>query len=335
MVIDDLKGKTRRVFPAVPLVWILSIFFMLNTTGPLCAGEKKEIVVVTVNGRPITQNTIDEYMGFQVMHVSASGAINPPAYEELERSAIDKLIDRELLLDKAARDGIRCTDEEIETEMKRYRRGAPTEAGLREDLEEREMTIEDLHAEIRIQLTCEKVLRKEVTGISVTAADAQKFYNENIDRMRTPEERHIRHILVGMGDAPEDEDRRKAHEAAREVKSLVAGGEDFAALAAKYSACPSAPMGGDLGWLRRGQTDADFEAAAFAMNPGTMSEPVKTSFGYHIIEVMEVKESALVPYKELREPIIADLRERKKRETIEVFLASLRSQADIVTTPEK
>ncbi|MFC1889589.1 peptidylprolyl isomerase [Thermodesulfobacteriota bacterium] len=331
MVFNLFKVKGRQYSFGILLVWILSFFFVLNATGPLRAAEEEDAVAVTVNGRPITQSAVDEYIGFQVLLVGSTGLVDPPSYEELEESALGGLIDRELLLDHASREGIQCIDDEIEAEMERYRGGAANEANLREHLERSGKTIEDLRTEIRVQLTCQKVLRPQGAGISVTEKEARKFYKENIDLMKRPEERRVRHILVGVNAGADDEERRKAHEAALEVKALVDGGEDFAAMAAKYSACPSAPTGGVLGWLRRGQTDADFEAATFAMNSGAVSEPVKTSFGYHIIEVMEVKAGAIVPFEELREPIIATVKEKKKREKIESFLRTLRSGAEIVT----
>jgi len=88
---------------------------------------------------------------------------------------------------------------------------------------------------------------------------------------------HARHILVPTA------------ELAQSLLARVRSGESFDTLAQQYSICPSAPNGGDLGWLRRGQAVLPFEEAAFSLSPGQMSGVVRTSMGYHIIKVLETR----------------------------------------------
>ncbi len=94
---------------------------------------------------------------------------------------------------------------------------------------------------------------------------------------------HARHILVPQADL------------AQSILSRLQSGESFETLAQTYSICPSAADGGDLGWLRRGDAVIEFEEAAFALSPGSMSGVVHTSMGYHVIKLLETRQITPVP----------------------------------------
>ncbi len=89
------------------------------------------------------------------------------------------------------------------------------------------------------------------------------------------EEIRASHILVSKLD--------EADHIMNELKS----GKDFSELARKFSSCPSSKMGGDLGFFKRGQMVKEFEDAAFALEPGQISMPIRTQFGFHIIKILE------------------------------------------------
>ncbi|VVB73025.1 Foldase protein PrsA [uncultured archaeon] len=81
----------------------------------------------------------------------------------------------------------------------------------------------------------------------------------------------------------------KTEKKAREVQEKMAAGQSFSEMARKYSQCPSGKSGGDLGWFGKGQMVPEFEKAAFEGEKGKILGPVKTQFGYHLIEVMDRK----------------------------------------------
>ena len=92
-----------------------------------------------------------------------------------------------------------------------------------------------------------------------------------------PSQVHALHILV------------KTEDEAFQISYDVNHGKDFGDVAKAKSLCPSGKKGGDLGWFGRGQMVKEFETAAFSLEPGKISKPIKTQFGYHIIKVIEVK----------------------------------------------
>lgn len=127
---------------------------------------------------------------------------------------------------------------------------------------------------------------------TVSAEQVQAFYDSNKDRLFTQEERvRARHILLRVEQNATAAEAGAVLEQIREIKTRLDSGEEFAALAQELSDDTSNIVGGDLGWFGRGQMVPAFEAAAFALNPGEISDPVRTDFGYHLIK-SELKEEA-------------------------------------------
>jgi peptidyl-prolyl cis-trans isomerase D len=129
-------------------------------------------------------------------------------------------------------------------------------------------------------------------------------YEERIDEFVEPEQRRIRHILLTV---PADADADAAEgvkRTAAELRDRILGGEPFADVAADASEDPaSAANGGDLGLVARGIMDPAFEAAAFDLAPDVVSEPVRSRFGYHLIEVTEVVGGDAKPFDEVRDQL--------------------------------
>ena len=134
---------------------------------------------------------------------------------------------------------------------------------------------------------------------------------------------HVRHILIRTSEAVSQADARRKLEGLRE--RIVRGGADFAELARVHSEDSSAARGGDLGWVYPGDTVPDFERAMDALKPGQISEPVKTPFGWHLIQVIERRTAGISPER-LRLQARAALRERKSAEAYQEWLRQLRDE---------
>lgn len=149
---------------------------------------------------------------------------------------------------------------------------------------------------------------------AVTEDEVRARYQEEIAKLDPQEEVKASHILV------ESED---------EAKKLIAeldGGADFAELAKANSTGPSGPNGGELGYFAKGQMVPEFEAAAFALEPGTYTEtPVKTQFGYHIIKVEDKRTQEPPAFEDVQE----QLHDAMVREALTARLAELKAAAEI------
>jgi peptidyl-prolyl cis-trans isomerase C len=153
---------------------------------------------------------------------------------------------------------------------------------------------------------------------AVSDADAKQIYDEKISKMKPEQEVHARHILV------------ETKEEAEEVIKRLKNGEDFATVADEKSKDTNA-KGGDLGFFTRGQMLKPFEDAAFALEPGQISEPVQTQFGWHVIKVEEKRDQPLPSYDEVKEAIMGQLIQQKAQQVV----TNLRDSATIdIVDPE-
>ena len=162
-------------------------------------------------------------------------------------------------------------------------------------------------AAARRAMLAQAAMRKAIDGITVSDDEAQKFYTENQKLFVQQERVHARHILVS-GDT----------ELAKVVYELKSGAS-FDEVAKKYSIDPgSAQNGGDLGEFPRGVMVPEFEKAAFELkNPGDVSEPVKTQFGYHIIKLEERIPESPSPFEEVKPRILQELRDQKTQQVLQ------------------
>jgi peptidyl-prolyl cis-trans isomerase D len=144
--------------------------------------------------------------------------------------------------------------------------------------------------------------------VVVPATDIQRSYNDNIQQYQTPEQIRASHILLKT----EGKDEAAVRKRAEALLAQVKGGADFAALAKKESEDEgSAANGGDLGFFGKGRMVPEFEAAAFAMQPGQTSELVRSQFGFHIIRVVEKKAGETRPLDQVRQQIQEQLAQQQ------------------------
>jgi len=146
------------------------------------------------------------------------------------------------------------------------------------------------------------------TGTEIDDEALQALYEEQAEKYITPEERHARHILVQLAAGADEEATTAALNKAYGVISRLDADEDFAVVAKELSDDPgSAANGGDLGFFGRGLMTPEFEKAAFALQLDEVSKPVKSPFGFHVIEIVEIKPEEATPLAEVREELVAQL----------------------------
>ena len=270
------------------------------------------------------QQFLVEYVQGQIEQLQSQQLSLP--YEVFE-----DMIDDELVRQEAERRGITVSEQELQAEIESqfgFERNPPTPTPTPITTT---MTITATPTPTIAPMTAEQfeknygdyvVAMRNNAGLSEAAFRdlfAQGLYREKLQEAlgeevpTTAEQVHARHILV------------ETEEEAQQVVERLQAGEDFGALATELST-DTGTEGGDLGWFPRGQMVAEFEEAAFALQPGEISDPVQTSFGYHIIEVLE--READRPLEELmleqtRSAALSDwLQEARLSEGVERFWSS-------------
>jgi peptidyl-prolyl cis-trans isomerase D len=153
--------------------------------------------------------------------------------------------------------------------------------------------------------------------VAVTDRELEVYYQDHREELRQEEEACASHILVKVkaGEAGEGHPDAEAQKIAQGLLDQMRGGADFVALAKASSEDQgSAPSGGDLGCFPPGRMVPEFDDAVFALQPGQVSDLVKTSFGYHIIRLASRRESTVLPLAQVKERIRASVTERKVRD---------------------
>jgi foldase protein PrsA len=257
--------------------------------------------VATVNGQPISQ------AAFQA-RLEAS----PIARQVLQQMVQDTLIDQ-----YAKNNNISVSDADVAAREDQLKANFPA-GSWNEMLKARGLTEDDVRSALREQLILDKALSKDVT---ITPAQIQAYFNKNHAAFDKPEQVTARHILVPN------------LATANKVEAALKGGGNFAALAKQYSIDPgSKDKGGDLGTFRRGQMVPAFDKVAFSEPIDAISAPVKSPFGYHIIQVTARDPGQKATLASATDRITDMLRQQQESPLIQPFLQNLQQKANIQVT---
>ncbi len=140
----------------------------------------------------------------------------------------------------------------------------------------------------------------------------RRYYEDQPQAFTTEEQRRIRHLLIALAPNASPEEKSKALAKIQEIKQRLAQGEDFAELAKQFSEDPgSKAQGGDLGFVKKGALEKNFLDAAFSLPAGKISDPIETSFGYHLIQVTEIKPAVLQPFAAVKDRIRDELKRQE------------------------
>ena len=259
-----------------------------------------EQVVAVVGDSVILRTELDQFL----LTMEAQGWTRPTGAAELLEArlgVLDQLINQQLIIQEAAKDSLlEVTEEELEDRVQQEIEGQVRQFGtlarLQQMLAQQNMTMatfrEQQKNSIRGQLLQDRFLAKRgqaTSDIVVTEEEARTYFDENQDQIpqRPPS---ISFESVQLRPVPMEAAKAEALAEADSVRALLQDGGDFAELAARFSDGPTAPLGGELGWMREngGFVEA-FEEVAFRMLPGMISPPVETEFGYHLILVERVR----------------------------------------------
>lgn len=234
--------------------------------------------VAVVNGKSITNAQFDAYLKFKRIRVDNEQRREKLLDQYIEREALASVIEREGLLD-----------------------GDLTQAELNE-----------FRKEMFISRYFEKYLNEKVTDQAV-----QNYYNTHVDEYEGRKV-NVAHILIRTNKAMEEPERKAKLTTAQEAYSRVHSGKDFAEVAKEYSEDKvSAKRGGNIGWIKEGSIDSRFSEIAFSLEPGKVSEPFETPFGFHVLKVLEGPKVVKQSFEAVAGDIRYQLRNKAKQAELE------------------
>ncbi|GFO54694.1 peptidylprolyl isomerase [Geomonas sp. Red276] len=288
--------------------------------------------VATVNGVAITRRELDQAVKVLLMQNKVPESAVAQIREQATAAALEQLISAQLMYEQAQKVEVKDLDKKVAEKLAQSKSRFATDEEYQKALSQVGLTPQDMLDFTRKDIMISNFIdTRFASQATVTDAEAQAFYKENLDAyFKKPESARASHILIGADEKTSPEDRKKAKEKAEAILKRVKAGEDFAALAKAESSCPSAAQGGDLGEFTRGQMVPQFDEAVFSMKPGEISNVVETTFGYHIIKLVEKKEGKTEKFEDVKEKIDSYLKRQKVQKALSSFIEELKKNAKIV-----
>lgn len=293
---------------------ILSLLILaLALTG--CV-EAKEGLVAKVEGEEITQEQLnEEYEVFKNIYIkqfgedamTQKGEDGRTLEETLKEQILDKIIMEKIIEKETSKMDINVSDQEIEEKVEEYIAMTGGQEEFSEFLESNDLTRDYFVENLKKEILVNKHREKFIGSIEIKEKEARTFFDENKENLEVIK---ASHILV------------KTEEQAQELLDRINSGEDFGELAKKLSVDKaSALLGGDLGYFTKGTRIAEFEDVAFNLEKNQTSDIVKTEVGYHIIKLVDRKDT----FEELEDEIAMVLKEEKYKEE----MTKLREKAKV------
>jgi parvulin-like peptidyl-prolyl isomerase len=338
------KGKIGIIAAASVLgagIIAVVVWFVLSSgalSGIFGQGFDMTKTLAKFDGGKVTQKEMDKYLVFLKNQDPASvPAETDPQYVVLQQNIVDSLVVLKLLDQYGAKNGFSVTDAELSVEYDTLIKSYASKAAFEQDLVDRKIDRSFLDEQMKSQVLRDKIYAKVTANIAVSDAETQKYYEDNKETLfKVPDQVKVSHILIQFvpaGATVTDTIRAEAKKKIDDVASQLKNGADFAELAKKYSEdSASAPNGGDIGFVSAGQTVPEFEAAAFALEVGKVSDVVETTYGYHLLKVTEKKASYVQTYDEVKDTVKSYLLSNKQMEEWQKFVYSLVDASKVVYT---
>jgi parvulin-like peptidyl-prolyl isomerase len=284
-------------------------------------------VAARVNGDVIKRSELDAQMqkSTEQFPDMFTGADGEGRLLDFQRKLLDNMIDALLIRQAAEERGVSVTDEDVQAKVNELKTGFADDAQFAEALAQAGMDEQSLAEQVRDNLIAEKIITAITSETPVTDAEIEEYYEGNKQQFAEKAGVHAAHILF------ETDDKATAETVLEEVRA----DGDFAALAKQHSKDPgSAANGGDLGWPTTPYV-TEFQAVCDALEPGEISDLVQTTYGWHIIKVVEKREARQKPLDEVREQIEQLIARQRNADAYRTFLEDLRAEAEIeILIPE-
>lgn len=301
----------------VPLICLVLAFLQPHTFS--AEKEQPSDIVATVNGKKITQEML-------VNRFNTFTDTAPETVAAMRQEVLDQLITDILLDEFIDKQGLIVRPEEIEREVDRIRNTINSnQKNAIQSLEQILMSIgshiDEFKKSIKYSIALEKYFHNKLDDKTL-----KKYFDEN-KSVFNGETVKVSHILIDTRNMKTAEEVSHALEQIKTIKREIDRGAPFDEVAKKYSNCPSAQNGGDLGFIqRKGIFAKSFLDAAFSLKPSQVSEPIQTEYGYHLIKVTDKKEGGNIQFDAIREKVRLEALDAE----ILTLLSRLRKEATIV-----
>lgn len=348
---DSVTGATsleaRSSFrPSLPLVvfgalviFVAAVLFaampapaqLLPADAP--AGNEVELnrVVLRVNDQILTLFEFEKRKAMQIERLLAAPGIDPEVRKsqlsQIGKGVVKSAFDEMLLLSRAKQMSIVVSEDQITAAIDQVResQGLTSDEDFQRALSVSNMSIEQLRADYRRELTMSELVSREVQERIDTSEDALRaFYREHSERFRVAEQRHIEEIIVFSASGLDDTQMTRV---AQEIIDAVKGGTDLGEASASYRDEGIVSEVIDLGWLEREEIGAELREAAFASQAEGVAGPIEARGGLHVLRVVDVREGRVQPFSDVQTELRREVRASSYGREMRGYMAELEDRA--------
>ena len=317
--------RTLRLYTLLPAAAAL-----LLLVGVACGGGGSDDVpsnaIAVVGDETVTKADFDRLLNQAEQSYRDSNRPFPKAgtdeYVQLRDQIVQYLVRRAQFAEEASGRGIEISDDQVGKRLdqlvQQYFQGSKKR--YEEQLKKNDVSDEQVREDIKAQLIQEELFKSVTKDVDVSQAELLKYYKENKQQYSTPAQRDIRHILL----------KKSQESLAQSLAAQIRSGANFATLAKKYSQDPGSKKVGGRLEISKGQTVPAFDKVAFSIPTRQISDPVRTQYGWHIIQAMAaVVPAKTTPFKDVQQAIRQQLLQSKKSEKTTKYVEDLQKSDEI------
>jgi len=295
----------KRSFQAVSVIVFI---FLFSACHPLKQSEGKAVIIV--GSRDITKTELKK----DIEDIKDEMGISDSELEQGIESVINKIVEKYLIMEYGKEQKIEISDEELSSSIKDITKDYPNEA-FKDMLLRDSIDYEAWEKNLLQKLLIEKITQKAIGKTDPVMIDEiQAYYNSHKESFRHPRMVRLRQIVV------------QSRDEAEKILARLAAGEDMGQIAQKSSITPDAKNNGVVGWISKGQFDEDIEDIIFSLPAGKRSDIMKSSYGYHIFEVMEERDEGYSSLPDVMKEIEATLTLQKKELSYKKWISELKNR---------
>ena len=308
----------------------------LGLTAAGCGGGSGDVpsdAVAVVDGTEIPRTELDALMAQAKAGYEATNQdfpkVGTPEHQSVQQQYVAFLVQKTEFEQAADELGVEVTDEDVEKTREEFvkDRFEGDEKKLAAALKEQGLSEEAFLQTLRVSVLSKAIFDAVAKDVKVTDTDALATYTQNQEQYRTAESRDVRHILIAEKDGNGQVDFAKSKTIADTVYGELQDGADFVALVKQYTADEGTKAAGGKYTANRGQSVAEFDEAAFKLKTNEISRPVRTQYGYHVIQALTDPTPAKVtPFEKVKDSIKATLLQEKRAETMTKWVEDLQKR---------
>lgn len=305
--------------------YLCAFALLLSSVFTAYAEENK--VVAKVNDYEITQYQVNALVTSRLQKTFFHQKLSGEKQKELNKEALDELINRELLYLYAKKININIDQKIIQDEKEKIKKRFKSDQDFQAVLKKNNLTEKNLERDIDAEETM-KVLYKDKIETVLSDEDLKEYYEENKYKFKKPESKSYQILLINI-DPTKKEGRDEAKEHIESLYKKLQEGEDFAEIAQKYSHDMSRINGGNVGFIHKGRfkylKEEDLE-----VKKGELSPIISTDIGFYVIKLLDVKPEEQLSFEQVEKNLKKELRTSKEREKLNNILDTQKKSVKIV-----